>query len=65
MVTMIVMLITRRMACSTGVWIAPEQISQPYHIRPIVKHIDTNGRIFAVTEATIGVMTLVSIVVTD
>jgi len=43
----------------------PEQISHPYQISEIERPTETNGKIFAVTDATIGVTTFVSIVVTD
>ena len=44
---------------------APEQMSHPYQTSATDKETDTNGNSLAVTDATNGVMTLVSILVTD
>src|SRR5690606_5214727 len=65
MPTMTPILTMRRVAARTGVWIAPDIIAQPYQIRAMERPTATTGRIFSVIEATIGVMTSVSIVVTD
>ncbi|MNL31731.1 hypothetical protein D3C87_1535390 [compost metagenome] len=64
MVTMMAIFTMRLSAVNIGVWIAPDEISQPYQSNAIERPIDTTGMMLVVNLATIGVTMFTNMFVT-